>query len=106
MHKDEQVFNLYASLQQLVTYVPTIFNSQSSDGGNTQQQVLRVAHSLPVTKWAPQQQFLYLPSQLSLNYVAKPKSKLDFSDYSTCVKDLRATHSQICIRTKVFSLAL
>ena len=36
MHKDEQMFNLYVSLQQLVTCAPLSWAPKASDGGNIQ----------------------------------------------------------------------
>lgn len=37
MHKDEQIFNLCVSLQQLVTCMPLSLAPKAPDGGNTQQ---------------------------------------------------------------------
>lgn len=52
MHKDEEMFNLYVSLQQTVTCMSLCLAPKASDGGNTQQQVNCVGHILPGGKQA------------------------------------------------------
>lgn len=83
MHKDEQFFNLYMSLQQLVPHVPLCLALRPSDGGNIQQRVICVGRVLPAGKWAPWQHIFHLPTQLSLNYTANANVQNASPDYGT-----------------------
>ena len=85
-HLDAQGCTAIQPLSVLATVshlYATIFSSKASDGGNTQQQVLRAGHILPVGKRAPWQCLLQPPTQLSLSYVAKAKEENGSPDYST-----------------------